>query len=129
MRDLLRGEAKRGRTVLVSSHLLSEVAQSVDDVVVISRGRLRASGPLESVLGRPEGPVTRVRSADAGRLAALLRERGIAAERQDSNALLVRGAPEAVGAVAAEHRVALAELVAVSRSLEEAFLELTEGEA
>jgi ABC-2 type transport system ATP-binding protein len=105
------------------------VAQSVDDVVVIARGRLRASGPLGSVLGRPDGPVTRVRAADWERLAALLHERGIAAERHDSNALLVRGAPEVVGAVAAEHRVALAELVAVSRSLEEAFLELTEGEA
>ena len=91
MRDLLRTEAGRGRAVLVSSHLLSEVAQSVDDVVVIARGRLRASGPLESVLGTPDGPVTRVRSAEAERLAALLRERGLAAEPHDSNALLVRG--------------------------------------
>ena len=47
MRDLLRDEAGRGRAVLVSSHLLSEVAQSVDDVVVISHGVLRGSGPLE----------------------------------------------------------------------------------
>jgi ABC-2 type transport system ATP-binding protein len=128
MRDLLRAEAGRGRAVLVSSHLLSEVAQSVDDVVVIARGRLRASGPLESVLGTPDGPVTRVRSAEVERLAALLHVQGIAAEPHDSNALLVRGGPEAVGAVAAEHRVALVELVAVSRSLEEAFFELTEGE-
>src|SRR5262245_44388226 len=51
MRNLLRAEADRGRAVLVSSHLLSEVAQSVDDVVVISRGTLRGSGPLQSVLG------------------------------------------------------------------------------
>jgi len=129
MRDLLRTEASRGRAVLVSSHLLSEVAQSVDDVVVIARGTLRASGALESVLGTPEGPVTRVHSDDAERLAALLRERGIAAEPHDSNVLLVRSAPETVGAIAAEHRVALVELVAVSRSLEEAFFELTEGEA
>jgi ABC-2 type transport system ATP-binding protein len=129
MRDLLRTEASRGRAVLVSSHLLSEVAQSVDDVVVIARGTLRASGALESVLGTPDGPVTRVRSADAERLAGLLRQRGIAAEPHDSNALLVRRAPEVVGAIAAEHGVALVELVAVSRSLEEAFFELTEGEA
>ena len=128
MRDLLRTEASRGRAVLVSSHLLSEVAQSVDDVVVIARGTLRASGALESVLGTPDGPVTRVRSADAERLAGLLRERGIAVEPQDLNALLVRRAPEVVGAIAAEHGVALVELVAVSRSLEEAFFELTEGE-
>ena len=128
MRNLLRSEAARGRAVLVSSHLLSEVAQSVDDVVVISLGVLRGSGTLEEVLGSPEGPVTRVRSADGERLATLLGERGITAEPDGSGALLVRGVPpEAVGAVAAEHRVALAELVAVSRSLEDAFFELTEG--
>src|SRR5918999_1692389 len=86
MRDLLRSEAGRGRAVLVSSHLLSEVAQAADDVVVISRGVLRASGTLESVLGGTDGPVTRVRAAEAMRLA---------------------------------------ELVAVSRSLEDAFIELT----
>jgi ABC-2 type transport system ATP-binding protein len=62
MRNLLRSEAERGRAVLVSSHLLSEVAQSVDDVVVISHGVLRGSGTLEQVLGSPDGPVTRVRS-------------------------------------------------------------------
>jgi ABC-2 type transport system ATP-binding protein len=129
MRNLLRAEATRGRAVLVSSHLLSEVAQSVDDVVVISHGVLRGSGTLVDVLGSPEGPVTRVRSADGEQLAALLRDRGIVAEPDGSGALVARGVPpEAVGAVAAEHRVVLAELVGVSRSLEEAFFALTEGE-
>ena len=130
MRGLLRSEAARGRAVLVSSHLLSEVSQSVDDVVVISHGVLRGSGPLESVLGGADGPVTRVRTADADRLAALLREQDHFVEADGDGALLVRGAlPEAVGEVAAEHRVVLAELVAVSRSLEDVFFELTEGEA
>jgi ABC-2 type transport system ATP-binding protein len=130
MRDLLRAQAARGRAVLVSSHLLSEVAQSVDEVVVISRGVLRASGPLEDVLGSGGAPVTRVRAADAGPLASILGERGFAVEREASGALLVRGAtPEAVGAAANEARIALAELVAVSRSLEDAFFALTEGEA
>ncbi|MBA3261769.1 MAG: ATP-binding cassette domain-containing protein, partial [Thermoleophilaceae bacterium] len=128
MRALVRSEAARGRAVLVSSHLLSEVAQSVDDVVVIAHGVLRGSGPLESVLGGADAPVTRVRAADADRLAALLRERNHFVEADPSGALFVRGAsPEVVGEVAAEHRVALAELVAVSRSLEDAFFELTEG--
>jgi ABC-2 type transport system ATP-binding protein len=129
IRDLLRSEAGRGRAVLVSSHLLSEVAQSVDDVVVIAHGVLRANGPLASVLGSPEGAITRVRAADPGRLAGLLRDQGAAVERVDSGALLVRGAPEVVGTVAAEHRVVLVELVAVSRSLEEAFFELTGDES
>jgi ABC-2 type transport system ATP-binding protein len=125
MRDLLRSEAARGRAVLVSSHLLSEVAQAADDIVVIAGGVLRASGPLEAVLGGSDGPVTRVRAAEAGRLGELLRGRGMFVEDEPS-ALIVRGSPpDAVGAVAAEHGVALSELVAVSRSLEDAFLELT----
>ena len=124
MRGLLRAEAARGRAVLVSSHLLSEVAQSVDDVVVIAHGVLRGSGPLEQVLGGDE-PVTRVRAQDNGRLAGLLREQGIAAD-DAAGALIVRGATsEAVGEIAAEHRVALVELGVVSRSLEDAFFELT----
>ena len=82
------------------------------------------------MLGSPEGPLTRVRTADAERLAARLREQGNTVQADGSDTLLVRGvAPEAVGAVAAEHRVALSELVAVSRSLEDAFFELTEDEA
>ena len=143
MRDLLRSQAARGRAVLVSSHLLSEVAQAADDVVVIAGGVLRASGALESVLGGMEGPVTRVRAAEAERLAGALRERGVFVEHDGAaaagpwsashdgagdrpSALLVRGtSPDAVGAVAAEHGIALSELVAVSRSLEDAFLELT----
>jgi ABC-2 type transport system ATP-binding protein len=127
MRDLLRSQAARGRAVLVSSHLLSEVAQAADDVVVIAGGVLRASGPLEAVLGGPDGPVTRVRAAEAVRLAELLRARGMLVERDGADpAFLVRGtSPEAVGGVAAEHGIALSELVAVSRSLEDAFLELT----
>jgi ABC-2 type transport system ATP-binding protein len=128
MRELLRFEAGRGRAVLVSSHLLSEVAQSVDDIVVISHGVLRGSGPLEQVLGGADGPVTRVRAREADRLAGLLRDQQLSVEADGEGALLVRGAaPEAVGEIAAEHRVALAELVAVARSLEDAFFELTEG--
>jgi ABC-2 type transport system ATP-binding protein len=131
MRDMLRSQAARGRAVLVSSHLLSEVAQSVDDIVVISHGVLRASGPLGQVLGASNngarGPVTRVRAADGDRLAALLRGQGITLESDGSGVLLARGVPpEVVGAVAAEHRLALVELGAQSRSLEDAFLELTE---
>ena len=130
MRNLLRAEAERGRAVLVSSHLLSEVAQSVDDVVVISHGALRGRGTLEQVLGSPDGPVTRVQATEGDRLAGLLREHGMTIEPDGAGALIARGvAAEAIGAVAAEHRVVLTELVAVSRSLEDAFFALTEDEA
>jgi ABC-2 type transport system ATP-binding protein len=131
MRDLVRAEAARGRAVLVSSHLLSEVAQSVDDVVVISHGVLRASGPLEQVLGGSDGAVTRVRAIEDGdRLAGALRDAGHTVNAGETGVLLVPGtAPEAVGRLAADRGVALAELVAVSRSLEEVFFELTGGES
>ena len=127
VRDLLRAEAGRGRAVLVSSHLLSEVEQSVDEVVVIAKGVMRADGPIKHVLGGGGEPVARVRSADSERLAGLLRERGITVDGQTGDLLLVHGvAPEAVGKVAAEHRVVLRELGVQTRSLEEAFFELTE---
>jgi ABC-2 type transport system ATP-binding protein len=131
MRDLVRAQAGRGRAVLVSSHLLSEVAQSVDDVVVISHGVLRASGPLEHVLGGSDGPITRVRTIEDGdRLAGALRGAGHTVNEGETGALLVPGTPpETVGRAAADQGVALSELVAVSRSLEEVFFELTGGES
>jgi len=127
MRDLLRHEAGRGRAVLVSSHLLSEVAQSVDDVVVIAHGKLRANGPLEQVLGGADGPVTRVRAAEAQKLAGALRAQGLTVDASEGALLVRNSAPEAVGRVAADHGIALSELVATSRSLEDAFFELTGG--
>ena len=114
--------------MLVSSHLLSEVAQSVDDVVVIARGVLRASGPLEQVLGATGEPVTRVRvGATPSGSASCCAPSGLRRSSRDgAGALIVPGRrPTGSGAVAAEHGVALVELVAVSRSLEDAFLELT----
>ncbi|HYN49875.1 MAG TPA: ATP-binding cassette domain-containing protein [Thermoleophilaceae bacterium] len=126
IRDLLRAEADRGRAVLVSSHLLSELAQSVDDVLVIADGELRAGGPIERVLGGANGPVTRVRSRLSVALAAALGEHGHAFETEPSGGLVVRGAtPEEVGLIADQHRIALIELGPAARSLEDAFLELT----
>jgi ABC-2 type transport system ATP-binding protein len=130
MRRLLREQAARGRAVLVSSHLLAEVAQSVDDVVVIAAGRLRGRGTLEEVLGGDggDGPVTEVRARDAEGLERALREAGHPADR-DGAALVVRGAtPEEVGLVAAGAGIALSGLVARSRTLEDAFFEITGSE-
>jgi len=126
MRDMLRSEAGRGRAVLVSSHLLSEVSQSVDDIVVISHGELRASGSLREVLGRAEGGVARVRATDPEALGRALSAANLAYESDDSGALLVGGAtPEAVGIAANDHDVPLSELTSVGPSLEEVFFELT----
>ena len=127
MRDLLRAEAEKGRAVLVSSHLLSEVSQTADDVVVIAKGELRASGPLDEVVGQGAGTATiRVAAPDAAALAGALDAAGIAHRGGSSGALLVTGSTgEAVGAAANAKGVALSELTEVSRSLEDVFLELT----
>jgi ABC-2 type transport system ATP-binding protein len=126
MRDLLRSEAARGRAVLVSSHLLSEVSQSVDDIVVISKGELRASGPIDEVVSGAEGGAIRVRAPDAKGLAGALDAAGLAHREDPSGALLVSGSTgEAVGEAANAKRVALSELTHVSRSLEDVFMELT----
>ena len=115
MRDLLRAEAAKGRAVLVSSHLLSEVSQTADDVVVIAKGELRASGPLDEVIGRaPSGGAIRVaRSATARARAARSTRPGIAHRDDPSGALLVSGSSgEQVGAAANAKSVALSELTA-----------------
>ena len=127
MRGMLREQAARGRAVLVSSHLLAEVAQSVDDIVVIAHRKLRGKGTLEEVLGGSDGPVTEVRARDADALERALLAAGNRIDR-DGERLIVPGAtPEAVGLVAAEAGIALTGLAPRARSLEDVFFELTGG--
>jgi ABC-2 type transport system ATP-binding protein len=126
VRDLLRAEAARGRAVLISSHLLSELALSADDVVVISGGALRASGPLGEVLGGDGESATRVRSGEPERLAAVLSDGGRLVERLGADTIVVSGmTPDEVGLLAAREGIPLRELAVTGRSLEDAFLDLT----
>ena len=106
LRDFLRSMASEGRTVLVSSHVLAEVAQTVDEVVVIHRGRLRAQSTLAELTRRREGAgAVRVRSPDAGRLAELLGAAAASVEAPEPGLLTVQGASaERVGDLAAENR-------------------------
>jgi ABC-2 type transport system ATP-binding protein len=127
IRGLLREQAARGRAVLVSSHLLAEVAQSVDDVVVISDGELRGKGPLEQVLGGDDGPATEVRASDAERLAEALERRGHQVQRDGATLLVLGATPEQVGAIAAEEQIVVLGLAPRARSLEAAFFALTGG--
>ena len=124
MRGVVREHAAAGRAVLISSHLLAEVAQSVDDVVVIARGELRGQGTLESVLGGASGPVSVVRTPDPQRLGAALQRGGLGV-RAEGRDLLVAAPPEQVGDIAAAEGIALHGLAPRSRSLEAAFMELT----
>ena len=121
LRDLLRSLAAEGRTILVSSHVLAEVAQTVDDVVIIAGGRLVVQAPMDEVIARAAGG-TRVRSPDAERLAGLL---GGEARRLDEGTLIVPAPPDQVGEIAAANGVVLHELTTERATLEEVFLELT----
>jgi len=125
MRDLVRGQAARGRAVLISSHLLAEVAQSVDDVLIIAKGELRAQGTLEQVLGGDEETSTEVKARDLDRLAQLVQAQGHRIERTGDTLLVLGAEPEQVGEVAAREGVALRYLAPRGRSLEAAFFALT----
>ena len=122
LRDLLRSLAAEGRTVLVSSHVLAEVAQTVDHVVIIHRGTLIRQAAIADVQALAAG-ATLVRSPDAGRLAELLA--GVDIDVVGDGRLSVAAPPERVGELAAANGIVLHELRAERATLEEVFLELT----
>jgi len=125
LRDFLRSYAGDGRTVFVSSHVLAEIAQTVDSVVIINRGRLVAHESLAEVRARAVAGV-RVRSPQARLLRDALAAAGIEATEVGENRLVARTeSSERVGEIAAAKGVVLHELTAESSSLEDVFLELT----
>ena len=125
LRDFLRAFASGGRTVLVSSHVLAEVAQTVDQVLIISHGRLVIEASLEDLTARVGGAV-RVRSADSSQLAAALSRENLKTTQRDEHVLFVTGTTsERVGEIAFASGVPVHELVTEGSSLEEIFLELT----
>ena len=129
LRDFMRGFAAEGKTVLVSSHVLAEVQQTVDQVVIINKGRLVTFQPLAQLTTHIAGAV-RVRAPGARRLHDELEKQGIRSTLLDGDELLVDGAPSAqVGELAFASGVPLHELVPEASSLEDVFLELTAAEA
>ena len=127
LRDFLRALAAEGRTILVSSHVLAEVAQTVDEVVIIHRGCFVAHSTTAELTARATGAV-RVRSPDAGRLRELLAAERIAVTPTGPDGLSADTTTARVGEIAAANGVVLHELIAEAGTLEEAFLELTGGE-
>ncbi|MGY1732411.1 ABC transporter ATP-binding protein [Geodermatophilus sp. SYSU D01045] len=126
LRTTLRDLAAEGRTVLLSSHLMGEVARTADRLLVVGRGRLLADTPLDAFLAEHTGRRVRVRTAEPERLRGLLAAAGATVAPADDGALRVAGVDaRTVGAVAARHGVPLVELGADGRSLEDAFLALT----
>jgi ABC-2 type transport system ATP-binding protein len=127
VRNLLNGLAREGRTVFVSSHLMSEMALTADEVVIIGRGRLIAQIPIDELLAQSSQRYVRVRSPGIAALKAALERGGAATVLEEDGSLSVRGPDEiAIGELAASIPVVLHELAPQSASLEEAFMELTE---
>jgi len=123
LRGLLRALAAQNRTVFLSSHLLSEVAQTVDEVVVLSRGRLVAHTPLADLVARTS--VVRVRATDAPRLHGVLAAAGLQVRLADGSTVEVRSATAAaVGMAAATAGVTILELSRHDEDLESLFFDL-----
>ena len=128
VRNLLKDLAGEGRTVFLSSHLMSEMAQTADHVIVLNQGRLLREQPMEQFIAEAASAVVSVRSPQVRELEDLLLRKGALICRHVGGALEVEGqTAEEIGAVAAGAGLTLYELSTKQASLEEAYLGLTEG--
>jgi len=130
IRNLLKSLAAEGRTVFLSSHLMSEMSMTADRLIIIGRGRLIAQASIEDFLSGGAGSYVRVRSPQGGALATLLRAQGAMADGQPDGTLRITGAtPGAVGELARANDITLVELSAHQASLEDRYMELTKDSA
>jgi ABC-2 type transport system ATP-binding protein len=129
IRTLLKRLAAEGRTILLSSHLMAEMAQTAEHLVVIGRGRLIADTTVADVLAEAShGGAVMVRTPTAEELRTLLLREGVTVSSPERDALEVRGLTSAqVGEAAAASGIVLHELVTQKASLEQAFMRLTGG--
>jgi ABC-2 type transport system ATP-binding protein len=128
LRNFLRSQADDGRAILVSSHVLAEVSQIADEVVVINHGRSVLQAPLAELMAQRNGGM-RVAGPDVGRLADLLRSDGAQVERAGDGAIVVADrSGEQIGQMIAANRIIVSELAAHGESLEDVFFELTGSE-
>jgi ABC-2 type transport system ATP-binding protein len=126
IRTLLKALAAEGRTVFLSSHLMSEMALTADRLVVIGRGRLLAQTSVEDFVGGGSGSFVRVRSTERDALARLIEAQGATVIAEGEDALRVTGTSgDAVGELARLNHLALQELSAHRVSLEERYMQLT----
>jgi ABC-2 type transport system ATP-binding protein len=129
LRDFLRDFASKGRTVLIPSHVLAEVAQTVDQVLIINHGKLIVESSLDHLTARVGGSV-RVRSPEVSRLQEALSREQIATSPSNEHALLAHATTsDRVGDIAFAARIPIHELATEASSLEDVFLELTSESA
>jgi ABC-2 type transport system ATP-binding protein len=126
IRNLMKALATEGRTVFVSSHLMSEMENTADHLIVIGRGRLIADCTMKDFVARASGAAVRVRTPSADQLIRAVSAKGATAGPGDEGSIEVRGmSTEQVGDLAFGEGIRLHELTMVRASLEEAFMELT----
>ena len=126
IRNLMKALAVEGRTVFVSSHLMSEMENTADHLIVIGKGKLIADCTMAEFIARSSGAAVRVRTPSADQLVLALTDKGGTATTDGDGSLLVRGmTTEAVGDVAFEQGIRLHELSVMRASLEEAYMEVT----
>jgi ABC-2 type transport system ATP-binding protein len=129
VRTLARQLAGEGRTVFLSSHLMSEMAQTADHIIVLGRGRVIADAPVADIVALAAGTAVRVRTPDAARFAPLLQANEAGISTIEPSLLEVTGLTAArIGELAAEERIVLHELAPINGSLEDAYLALTQDE-
>jgi ABC-2 type transport system ATP-binding protein len=128
LRDFLKYYASTGKSVLVSSHLLSEMELLADDVVVIARGNLIAAETMPTFLSRATGSAVVVRSPQSEKLAEVLSAQGITSTTDGARTIVIAGqTTDRIGEIAFTNGIALSELSPRTASLEQVFLELTES--
>ena len=128
LRDFMRYLAGEGRTILVSSHLLAEMAQTIDNAVIVSHGQLKAQGTLESLTAGVAQASMHARTPEADRLCAVLTDAGVRFRRLSVDLVAVDGmSPEQLGPLLATNQIVLYELTNEGADLESIFLTLTAG--
>ncbi|MFC4611140.1 ABC transporter ATP-binding protein [Streptomyces maoxianensis] len=130
IRELMRGLAREGRTVLVSSHLMNETATFADRLVVLGRGRLLADTPMQDFIDLRIQPRVRLRTTEGSRLRTVLLGKGFVPVPSEGGLWTVEGARvEEIGRIAADEGIAILELTNEAATLEQAYLNLTADQA
>jgi ABC-2 type transport system ATP-binding protein len=130
IRNLMKSLASEGRTVFLSSHLMSEMAQTADHLIVIGRGRIIADAGTDEFINRHTAPSVRVRAVEQTDLAETLTQRGALIECGPDGAMVVTGMDSAaIGGAASAYDITLIELAPLGSSLEDAYFDLTKDES